>query len=632
MTLFSRVLLHNQDKEKYPPSSVLNLLSPTLLNASANSIPSADSFKLILKLESSPVILYGDPSESTGFIILGVLKLDVSKEFEELQTVTLSLVQTFKYSRTFCLPSVSGCKNCKERKTTLARWDVLTDTASFPQGVHGYPFSHLLPGSLPPTSKLGSSHSDAFIRYDLIAVATVPHSTAQTTIRLPLHVSRLVLRGPDRNSLRVFPPTEVSASAVLPNVVYPKSTFPIELKLDNIVSNLSERRWRMRKLAWRIDETTLVRAHACPKHLSKVKHAEESHKRSPSTTPKGSSNMHHSTIHKNMHMLANASQHYHNSRSAIPQGHTEQNVDTTLEDDEVNDMRGRNDTAPTRALENFANDFGTGDPLVPLVSASAGGSVAPIRPAQRTPEATPEEPQAPQEHLYIEEVRTVSHGEVKSGWKSDFSGRGHIEMVAEISAANFSTGLNKHIALKSSTDKDLDDGNLRNGANVACDIDDSTLGVFVSHTLIVEMVVAEELIHAVKKKTKTDNSLAPVNSAGGGAGSPEVNTSASTGVPTGAARVLRMQFKVVLTERSGLGIAWDDEVPPTYEDVRTLSPPTYQETSATATPVLTPLLSGSLASPSIRQTPRVLHGVGNTPGLTPTPSISQTLDIQELML
>ena len=44
--------------------------------------------------------------------------------------------------------------------------------------------------------------------------------------------------------------------------------------------------------------------------------------------------------------------------------------------------------------------------------------------------------------------------------------------------------------------------------------------------------------------------------------------------PTGAARVLRTQFNIVVTERLGMGIAWDDETPPTYEDVPA-SPPSY---------------------------------------------------------
>ena len=65
----------------------------------------------------------------------------------------------------------------------------------------------------------------------------------------------------------------------------------------------------------------------------------------------------------------------------------------------------------------------------------------------------------------------------------------------------------------------------------------------------------------------------------------------TSGIPTGVARVLRMQFKVVLTERSGLGVSWDDEVPPTYNAVHTLSPPTYEEaTSNNNTPLLSSLV------------------------------------------
>ena len=48
----------------------------------------------------------------------------------------------------------------------------------------------------------------------------------------------------------------------------------------------------------------------------------------------------------------------------------------------------------------------------------------------------------------------------------------------------------------------------------------------------------------------------------------------NTAMPTGAARVLRMQFKLVVTTRAGMGISWDEEMPPMYEDVPS-SPPGY---------------------------------------------------------
>ena len=37
-----------------------------------------------------------------------------------------------------------------------------------------------------------------------------------------------------------------------------------------------------------------------------------------------------------------------------------------------------------------------------------------------------------------------------------------------------------------------------------------------------------------------------------------------------------MHFQTVLTERAGLGISWDNEAPPVYQDVPP-SPPSYSE-------------------------------------------------------
>lgn len=79
-----------------------------------------------------------------------------------------------------------------------------------------------------------------------------------------------------------------------------------------------------------------------------------------------------------------------------------------------------------------------------------------------------------------------------------------------------------------------------------CDVD-SPAGIEVKHNLVIELIVAEEFC-------------------------PNKNISIVT--PTGAARVLRMQFGLVVTERGGMGISWDEEMPPVYEDVPP-SPPGY---------------------------------------------------------
>ncbi|KAK9378516.1 uncharacterized protein V2V93DRAFT_375866 [Kockiozyma suomiensis] len=124
----------------------------------------------------------------------------------------------------------------------------------------------------------------------------------------------------------------------------------------------------------------------------------------------------------------------------------------------------------------------------------------------------------------LEDVRLISSGDLRRGWKTDYSGDGEIEMEVPISTFT-------------------DDISIP----AACDALVPDLGFSVEHSLVVEILVSEEYV--------------PV----GAHFAPS---------PTGAARILRMKFGVDLTERGGLGIAWDDEVPPTYNDVP-ISPPGY---------------------------------------------------------
>jgi len=120
-----------------------------------------------------------------------------------------------------------------------------------------------------------------------------------------------------------------------------------------------------------------------------------------------------------------------------------------------------------------------------------------------------------------EGIRTVGSGELKSGWKSDFdTPGGKIEM-------EFTAGIPAHV-------------------EAACDVD-SPCGITVSHSLIIELTVAEE--HCPISQTRLTT-------------------------PTGAARVLRTQFPLVVSDRSGLGISWDKEAPPVYWNVPA-APPIY---------------------------------------------------------
>ena len=126
-----------------------------------------------------------------------------------------------------------------------------------------------------------------------------------------------------------------------------------------------------------------------------------------------------------------------------------------------------------------------------------------------------------------EETRSIGGEDLKSGWKTDFDAAGG-SIECEFMATCKSTAPSPSL----------------------CDVESPT-GLACNHNLILEIIVAEE---------QTSSSSSKSNRAGA--------------VPTGAARVLRMQFKLVLTQRAGMGISWDEEQPPMYEDVPS-SPPGY---------------------------------------------------------
>jgi hypothetical protein len=121
------------------------------------------------------------------------------------------------------------------------------------------------------------------------------------------------------------------------------------------------------------------------------------------------------------------------------------------------------------------------------------------------------------------DIKKVGEDESRSGWKTDFDSQGG-EITLEFDAA---LSLNAH-------------------HKAVCDVD-SPAGLVVKHTLVIELIVAEEFC-------------------------PNKNKSLIT--PTGAARILRMSFNLVVTERAGMGISWDEETPPLYENVPD-SPPGY---------------------------------------------------------
>jgi len=122
------------------------------------------------------------------------------------------------------------------------------------------------------------------------------------------------------------------------------------------------------------------------------------------------------------------------------------------------------------------------------------------------------------------DTRVIGEKVMFSGWKSNYGGADESCVELELEYM-----LGKH-------------------AKFACDTK-SRDGSEVTHQVMVEMVVSQE--------------WAPLNK-------PALVTQ------TGVGRILRMHFASVLTERAGIGISWDNEAPPIYQDVPP-SPPAYCE-------------------------------------------------------
>ncbi|ORY19559.1 hypothetical protein BCR34DRAFT_595502 [Clohesyomyces aquaticus] len=218
---------------------------------------------LDMVVESPPLVFYNTPAQSSGALFSGQLKLNITEPQTTLDKFEMRLLATVTTKK----PVAQHCTDCSTQTTEIHKWEFLKEVVSLKHGMHQYPFSHLLPGHLPATT-----HGTlATLDYSLCAVATT--STGEKiTYKRQLDVKRAIFPGNEKHSIRIFPPTNLTASVTLPPVIHPIGDFPIEMRLSGLVTNKedSQTRWRLRKLNWRIEETHKFVSPACPKHVGKV--------------------------------------------------------------------------------------------------------------------------------------------------------------------------------------------------------------------------------------------------------------------------------------------------------------------------------------------------------------------------
>lgn len=220
--------------------------------------------RLEMDIESPPLVFYGPASSSTGALLSGLLGLVVVEE--EIRIKTFDMV--LRASVTTRKPVSNHCAECSTKISELSKWAFVSSPMILKKGKHEFPFSFLLPGRLP-----ASSHGVlANIEYTLAAKATTKSSAEPITFERNIQVSRAVMPGGEKNSVRIFPPTSLAVHLTLPSVIHPIGEFPIYFRLDGCVtkSDGSMTRWRLRKFLWHIEEISKMISPACPKHAHKI--------------------------------------------------------------------------------------------------------------------------------------------------------------------------------------------------------------------------------------------------------------------------------------------------------------------------------------------------------------------------
>lgn len=230
---------------------------------------SSPSLAIEWRIESPPIVFHGSPQNSTGALVSGQMFLNVKQDVIELDAFTAVLNLHVLQKR----PFQNHCTDCQSQVSNLKSW-TFAQKKTLTRGKHAFPFSVLLPGHLPATTDTPL----VAIGYDFHADAVYISDSPNTT---PLRFQRpfIVKRSqpePDlpHHSIRVFPPTNIKASAHYMTVVHPIGINHVTLRLDGLHSHNTKGKvidiWKLKRLTWRLEETIKTIAPACDKHAQNV--------------------------------------------------------------------------------------------------------------------------------------------------------------------------------------------------------------------------------------------------------------------------------------------------------------------------------------------------------------------------
>jgi hypothetical protein len=219
--------------------------------------------KMDWDVESPPLISYNPPQQSSGALFSAQLILDVIDQSVVLDRFEVQLLCTVSVKK----PVAQHCPDCTTKSTELKKWIFAKEPLALQHGKHRFPFSYLFPGHLPATT-----HCE-LARLDYHVAAEAVTSTGETiTFSRDIQLARAIMPGPEKRSIRVFPPTNLTANVTLNPIIHPIGEIPVSLRLSGITTkqNDAQIRWRLRKMSWRIEECRKMISPACSKHAQKI--------------------------------------------------------------------------------------------------------------------------------------------------------------------------------------------------------------------------------------------------------------------------------------------------------------------------------------------------------------------------
>jgi hypothetical protein len=213
--------------------------------------------------ESPPLISFNPEIESSGALFSGQLLIKVTEKSVAFKTIQVQLFCVTSVKK----PVVKDCEDCHSATKELKKWTFAKEPLTLPKGDHKFPVSFLFNGKMPATT-----HSQlCMLDYHWLAQATTADGKAMTFSET-LKLQRAIHPGQDKNSIRVFPPTDITTHLTHNPIIYETGDIPIAMRLTGVAKKTDKMhlRWRLRRLVWRIEEVEKVVSHPCDKHHEKV--------------------------------------------------------------------------------------------------------------------------------------------------------------------------------------------------------------------------------------------------------------------------------------------------------------------------------------------------------------------------